>query len=65
MINAYYFNTGIQMDNVKEIKIKNLAYYFFDGIINMKDLDPDNIKIDEKSYKIIVYVLHWVCHTKS
>ena len=42
------------MDNVKEIKIKNRVCYFFDGIINMKNLDPENIKIYEKSYKNIV-----------
>ena len=36
---------------VKDINIKNDTYYFFDGIIDIKDFDPNNIKIDEKSYK--------------
>ena len=36
---------------VKDINIKNDTYYFFDDIIDIKDSDPNNIKIDEKSYK--------------
>ena len=36
---------------VKDVYIKNLTYYFFDDIINIKYFDPSNIKIDEKSYK--------------
>ena len=35
-------------NKVKDINIKNHTYYFFDGIINIKDFDPNNIKIDEK-----------------
>ena len=37
--------------NVKDIDIKNHTYYFFNDIINMKNFDPNNMKIDEKSYK--------------
>ena len=40
---------------VKDIKIKNHTCYFFD-IITIKDFDPNNIKIDGKSYKnILIY----------
>ena len=43
---------------VKDINIKNRTYYFFNDIINIKDFDSDNIKIDEKSYKnIIIYYI--------
>ena len=43
---------------VKDIKIKNHTCYFFD-IITIKDFDPNNIKIDGKSYKnILIYTLH-------
>ena len=35
----------------KEIDIKNRAYYFFDDIINIKNLDPNKTKRDEKSCK--------------
>ena len=39
---------------VKDISIKNHAHYFFGDIINIKDFDPNNIKVDEKSFKIIL-----------
>ena len=41
------------MGNVKEINIKNQTYYFFDGMINIKDFNRSLIKIDKKSYKNI------------
>ena len=34
--------------------IKNRTYYFFDDIINTKNFDLNNIKVDEKSYKNIL-----------
>ena len=37
--------------SVKDINIKNHTYYFFDNITSLKDFDPNNIKINEKSYK--------------
>ena len=37
----------------KEIYIKNRMYYFFENIINIKNLDPNKIKINEKSHKNI------------
>ena len=44
------------MSNIlKDTKIKNHTHYFFNDIINIKDFDPHNIKIDEKSYKIILF----------
>ena len=40
-----------------EIDIKNRTYYFFDEI-NIKNLDPNKIKIDKKSYKyILIYYI--------
>ena len=42
----------------KDIAIKNQTYYFFNDIINRKDFDPNNIKIDQKSYKnILIYCI--------
>ena len=41
------------MGNIKEIKIKNQAYYFFNDIINIEDFDASLLKIDKKSYKNI------------
>ena len=40
----------------KEISKKNHTYYFFDDIINIKNLDPNKIKMDEKSYKIFLLI---------
>ena len=39
------------MNSVKENDIKNRTYYFSDDMINLKNLDPNKIKIYEKSYK--------------
>ena len=33
----------------KDIDIKNRTYYLFNDIINIKNFDPNNNKIDEKS----------------
>ena len=46
---------------IKDIDIKKRTYYFFDDIINIKNFDPNNIKIDEKSYKnILIYYIGYV-----
>ena len=43
---------------IKDIDIKNHTYYFFDDIINIKNFDPNEIKIDAKSYKnILIYFI--------
>ena len=48
-------------NNVEDINIKNHTYYFFDDIINIKDFDPNNFKIDEKLYKnILIYYIAYV-----
>ena len=39
------------MGDIKEINIKYRTYYFFDGMINIKDFDSNLLKIDKKSYK--------------
>ena len=35
----------------KDINTKSRAYNFFNDIINMENIDPNNNKINEKSYK--------------
>ena len=45
---------------IKDIDMKNRTYYFFNYIINIKNLDPNNIKTDEKSYKNIL-IYYWIC----
>ena len=45
----------------KDINIKNHAYYFLHDIINKKEFDPNNIKLDKKSYKnIFIYYIAYV-----
>ena len=43
------------MNCIKKINIKNCTYYLFDEMINIKNFDPDQIKIDNK-YIIIYYI---------
>ena len=60
----FYINKCIiKISNkVKDIDIKNHANYFFIDIINIRNLDPNNIKIDGKSYKLwnieIIFEIH-------
>ena len=45
-------------NKVKDIDIKNQTYYFFNDTINIKTFDPNNIKIDKKSYgNILIYYI--------
>ena len=41
------------MGEIKQIKIKNRTYYFYNEMINVKDFDARLSKIDKKSYKNI------------
>ena len=41
------------MGNIKQINIKNRTYYFFNGMINIKDFDSSLLKINKKSCKNI------------
>ena len=42
------------IDKIKEIGVKNRRNYFFDDMINIKNLNADKIKMDEKLQKLIV-----------
>ena len=43
-------------NKIKDIDKKDHTYYFFSDITNIKNFDPNNINIDEKSYKnILIY----------
>ena len=41
------------MGEVKQIEIKNRTYYFYNNMINLKNFEPNLLKIDKKSYKNI------------
>ena len=46
---------------IKDINMKIRTYYFFNDIINIKNFDPNNIRIGETSYKIfLIYYLGYV-----
>ena len=48
-------------NNVEDMVTKNRTYYFFNDIVNIKNFDPKNIKIDEKSYKNnFIYYIEYV-----
>ena len=49
------------MREVKQINIKNRAYYFYNNIINLKDFDARLLKVDKKSYKNIdIYYIEYI-----
>ena len=35
----------------KQIDIKNRTYYFYNGLINIKNFDPNMLKLDKKTAK--------------
>ena len=45
------------MGNIKEINIKNRMYYFFDDMINIKDLHPNLLKLDKN---IDIYYIGYI-----
>ena len=36
------------MGRIKYINIKSRTYYFYDDIVNIKDFDPNLLKLDKK-----------------
>ena len=49
------------MWEVKQINIKNQTYYFYNDIIDLKDFEPNLVKIDKKSYKNIdIYYIGYI-----
>ena len=53
-------------NKLKGMHIRYRTYYFFDGRINIKNLDPNKIKIVEQSYRnILVYQIRYVTVKKS
>ena len=49
------------MGKVKELNIKNQTYYYFNGIINIKDFHSNLLRIDKKQHKDIdVYYIGYI-----
>ena len=52
----------VNKNKKEEIDTKTRAYYFFDKMVNIKSLDPNKIKIGEKSY-LNFHIFHISCVT--
>ena len=49
------------MGEVKQINIKNPTYYFYNGMNNLKNVEPNLLKIDKKHYKgINIYYIGYI-----
>ena len=49
------------MGKVKQIQIKSRIYYFYNGMINLKNVDSNLLKIDKKHYKgINIYYIGYI-----
>lgn len=49
------------MSRIREINIKSSTHYFFNDIVNIKNVDINNINSDEKSYiNILIYYAGYV-----
>ena len=54
------------MGAVKQLDIKNRAYYFYNDIIDLKNFDARLLKIDKKSYKNIgIYNIGYITIKKT
>ena len=52
MVNAIY-----KWSQKKEINIKNRTYYFYNDIIDLKTFDSNNLKVDKKRTKILIFTI--------
>ena len=53
------------MRAIKQINIKNRAYYFWNDIIELENFDSSLLKIDKKSYKDIVFTILGILQLKK
>ena len=58
---AQFVLSWLEMGKVKQIKIKNRTYYFYNDIINIEEVNSNLLKIDKKSYKDIdIYYIGYI-----
>ena len=49
------------MGELKQISIKNRPSYFYNGMVNLKNFEPNLLKIDKKHYKEInIYYIGYI-----
>ena len=44
------------MGVVKQVDIKNRPYYFYNDMVNIKNFNPDLLKIDKNHLKALVFI---------
>ena len=50
---------------VKQLNIKNRTYYFYNNLINSLNFEPNNLKLDKKTWKdIAIYYTGYVDKNK-
>ena len=42
---------------VKELNIKNRTYYFYNDLINDLRFEPNNLKLDKKHGKTLIFII--------
>ena len=45
------------INGVNKRNIKNRTYYFYNDIIDIKTFDSNNLKLDKKSTKILIFTI--------
>ena len=50
---------------IKQLNIKNRTYYFYDDIINLKDFDPNLLKLDKKESLLDIDIYYIASVTKK
>ena len=59
-------NYTFKMRTIKQIKIKNRNYYFYNDIIDLENFDSSLLKLDKKSYKDIgIYNIGYITIKKT
>ena len=54
------------MVTTKQLNNKNRTYYSYNGLINLKDFNPNILKLDKKSFNYIsMYYLRYLTKKKN
>ena len=56
---------NIYMENINQTNIKTHIYYFFNDMINIKNFNPNLLKIDKRSNKNTDIYHIWIHHKKN
>ena len=45
------------MGKVKQIEIKNLIYYFYNDVINLKNFESNMLKVERNITKALIFII--------